>query len=185
MLSFRDAMLTVVMMTLVCGCEPPPVDEPIEPDDATSQVLDVDGGDPMSAHQAKPHDSDADGPPVVHRDASPPSVTKPNGGNQPGTVTKANVGVGKKGQGYGGGFVSEPAKVYFKIRERTVFQIQVPQALNTYKALDPRGKGPKTTEDFMENVIKQNGIRLPELPSGQSYEYDPETEELNVRRPTN
>lgn len=185
MLSFRNAILTVALIALVCGCEPPPVSEPIEPDDATSQALDVDGVDPMSARRAKPRDTDSDRPPVVQRETSPPSATKPDGGNQPGTVTKANVGVGKKGQGYGGGFVSEPAKVYFNIRERTVFQIQVPQALSTYKALDPRGKGPKTTEEFMENVIKQNGIRLPELPSGQTYEYDPETEELNVRRPTN
>ncbi len=97
----------------------------------------------------------------------------------------ARVGVGRKGRGYGGGLVSEPARQFFGIRERLVFDAQIPQALNTYKALDPAGKGPKTHDEFMAKVIKENGIQLPELPDGQRYVYEAESETLMVERPAN
>jgi hypothetical protein len=97
----------------------------------------------------------------------------------------ARVGVGRKGRGYGGGLISEPARQYFGIRERLVFDAQIPQALNTYKALDPAGNGPKTHEEFMSKVVGQSGIQLPELPDGQRYVYDAESETLMVERPAN
>ncbi len=35
----------------------------------------------------------------------------------------------------------------------------------------------------MENIIKANGIALPELPAGQKYVFDPEQAQLMVERP--
>lgn len=91
---------------------------------------------------------------------------------------KAEVGVGKKGRGYGGGLVSEPAKQYFAIRERTVFQIQIPQALKLYKAMN--GKLPKDHKEFMSKIVKENNISLPELPDGKSYVFDADKGELMI-----
>jgi hypothetical protein len=93
---------------------------------------------------------------------------------------KAAAGAGKKGQGYGGGPISEPARLYFSIRERSVFQIQIPQALNLYKATN--GKGPADHDEFMAKIIGENGISLPELPAGKQYVFDPEQGELMIER---
>jgi len=95
----------------------------------------------------------------------------------------ADVGVGKKGRGYGGGMISEPAKQYFSIRERVVFQIQIPQAMKHFKAIDPDGNGPVSHKDFMEKIVNEANVELPELPRGEEYWYDAETEELMVLRP--
>lgn len=95
------------------------------------------------------------------------------------TLEKADVGAGEKGRGYGGDPITEPAKQYFAIRERTVFQIQIPQALNMYKALN--GKLPKDHEEFMSKVVKENNISLPELPEGKTYLYDAEQGELMIQ----
>ena len=34
----------------------------------------------------------------------------------------ASVGSGKKGHGYGGGMITEPARAYFRTKERIAFQ---------------------------------------------------------------
>lgn len=141
---------------------------------------------PSAGEEPSRENAGADGtepkpnPPVASQESPEgrPSSAKPD------TLTEARVGVGKKGRNYGGGFVSEPARLYFGIRERVVFDVQIPQALKMFKALDPQGKGPETDEEFKEKVLKQNGIQLPELPDGQTYVYDPEQEQLMIRRPS-
>ena len=96
---------------------------------------------------------------------------------------KAQKGVGVKGRSldqHEGLFVT-PAKAYFTVRERAVFEIQIPEALKLYKAT--HGNGPKSHEEFMAQIVDANQIHLPELPAGQRYVYDPEKEELMVERP--
>ena len=39
---------------------------------------------------------------------------------------KAEAGVGKKGQGYGGGIITEPVHQYFIGKDRITFEIQIP-----------------------------------------------------------
>ena len=90
----------------------------------------------------------------------------------------AKAGSGKKGRGYGGGIVTEPIRQYFITGDRLVFSVQIPQAMNLYKAQDSRGKGPQTHEEFMEKIIQANGIKLPPLPEGHNYFYDTKTEKL-------
>ena len=96
---------------------------------------------------------------------------------------KAGVGVGKSTQalekhGTTGDVVAGPAKVLFRTKEKIVFEIQIPQALNLYKA--EHGKGPQSHEEFMEKIIRANRIRLPKLPPGQRYEFNVEKQELWV-----
>jgi hypothetical protein len=114
--------------------------------------------------------------PVTSPDAEAPALT-------PTETVKADVGVGQKGRGLDPheGIYVTPAKAYFAAKERIIFQIQIPEALKLYKALE--GSAPKTHEEFMEQIIQANQIKLPELPPGAKYVYKPETEELMVERP--
>ncbi len=126
----------------------------------------------------------------------PPSnngVPQP-GFNQPGVVpgvvpgvaggdaVPAQAGVGAKGRSLDNekGVLVTPAKTLFAARERVVFEIQIPQALQLFKATN--GQPPASHDEFMQRVIGENAIQLPMLPAGQRYQYDPATEQLMVIR---
>lgn len=100
---------------------------------------------------------------------------------QPGERKVAEVGDGAKGRNYGGGLITEPASQYWKIKERLAYDVAVTHALQLYKALNDF-KAPKTHEEFMEKIIKDNKIKLPQLPPGRKYVYDPEQEKLMIER---
>ncbi len=95
-------------------------------------------------------------------------------------LEKAEVGVGTKGKDYGGGIITEPARVFFRVEERITFQ-QVEHAQNLFKA--EHGQFPQSHEEFMEKVIEANQIALPGLPDGAEYWYDAESAELMIKRP--
>ena len=98
---------------------------------------------------------------------------------------KAAVGAGKKGRRLDDErlvqMIVTPARAFFRTQERLVFEIQIPQALNLYQATN--GNKPKTHDEFMEQIIGANSIRLPELPAGQRYVYDVESGELMIEKP--
>ena len=82
-------------------------------------------------------------------------------------------GVSGKGEGLGPGLISTPISVYFRVPERLVFNVKIPQAMNLYKA--EHGRFPKTHEEFMQKIIADNGIALPDLRSPEErYVYDPQ-----------
>ncbi|MFN7874996.1 MAG: hypothetical protein ACK5PB_06760 [Pirellula sp.] len=96
----------------------------------------------------------------------------------------AGVGVGKQGQGLGdvgsanpANFVAAPAKAYFQIKERIVFEQLIPKVMQLYQATN--GHLPKSHEVYMKE-LEANQIKLPELPQGQVYRYRPEEGELYV-----
>jgi hypothetical protein len=93
---------------------------------------------------------------------------------------KAEVGVGEKGHGYGTGPIATPAATLFRVKERIAFDIQIPQAMNLFKASE--GRPPKSHDEFMSKIIKANQIHLPTLPEGQRYLYDPKQEQLMVEQ---
>jgi len=99
-------------------------------------------------------------------------------------MVKAEAGVQKQGHNYGGGALAAPITVpiatYFQTRSRITFDIQVADAMRLYKATN--GNAPKTHEEFMEKIIKENQIKLPDLPQGDQYVYDPADEQLKVRQ---
>ncbi|HVX63923.1 MAG TPA: hypothetical protein VHC19_25090, partial [Pirellulales bacterium] len=114
-----------------------------------------------------------------------PAAPQPAGAQgaapQPNMVReKAQAGVSGKGD-YGPGLVTTPIGTYFQAKERIVFEIQIPQAMNLYVA--EKGNKPKTQEDFMRDIIKANLIKLPPLPPGHKYVYDPQQGELMVEHP--
>jgi hypothetical protein len=147
-----------------------------------------------ASNPSTPAPSDASAPTTrpPARDASAPTTgTTPPAGDalKPstpagGTVEKAQVGVGAQGKGYGtpdGGLITTPIAAYFGAREQIVFNIQIPDAMRTFQALN--GRYPKSHEEFMKEIIQAGGIKLPELPEGAKYVYDPEKAELDVVHP--
>jgi hypothetical protein len=97
---------------------------------------------------------------------------------------KAEAGVGEKGHYDSNAVVTvlaTPISSYFNMRERIAFDIQLPEAMKLFKASEDRA--PKSHEEFMERIIKEQHINLPTLPEGHRYKYDPKTEQLMVEQP--
>ena len=97
----------------------------------------------------------------------------------PPPAQKANVGVGRATQRMEKqGALATPAAALFKTKEKIAFKIQIPHALNLYKAT--KGRGPQSHEEFMKEIIEANDIQLPELPEGRVYRFRPDLQELWV-----
>jgi len=97
---------------------------------------------------------------------------------------KATVDLTKKGQaaaGYQPGVITTPAKVYLRVPDRVAFEIQIPSAMNLYRA--EHDGFPKSHEQFMKDIVEANQIKLPELPPDSKYVYKPETGELMIEHP--
>lgn len=184
----------LICWTVVLGCSsetsknPPPAATPAAPATMSFTPLSPDVRDlaqpqPPPALPSQPVPAPAPQPAVPGTPvAATPGVTPPP--TMPETEqVKAQKGVGLAGRSldpYEGAVVT-PAKTLFTVRERVVFEAQIPEALKLFKATN--GQGPKSHDDFMTQVIQANQIQLPGLPPGQRYVYNPQTEELMVERP--
>ncbi|MEE2641844.1 MAG: hypothetical protein VX768_14550 [Planctomycetota bacterium] len=95
-------------------------------------------------------------------------------------VGKAEVGVGKKGKGYGNRVpILKPAATFWRVKEKIAFEIAIPKSLQLYEAT--HGHKPKTHDEFMEKIIRDGKIKLPELDEGLEYFYDAKAAQLMVR----
>lgn len=114
-----------------------------------------------------------------------PSST-PSAGPQPTTqmqAQKATAGVGKRGQSLQDDqgvakIVSGPASALLKVEQKVVLDIQIPQALQLFKASN--GRFPKSHDEFMSQIVQANRLQLPELPDGMVYRFNSEKGELWV-----
>ncbi|GIW93738.1 MAG: hypothetical protein KatS3mg110_1779 [Pirellulaceae bacterium] len=133
----------------------------------------------------------AGGYPPAAGAANPGGYTAPGdaASNPAGNTTRvpAQVGVGRRGRSldqFNSGVqrvIAEPARSLFAARERMVFQVSIPHALQLFQA--EKGYLPRSHEEFMREIIEYNRIPLPELPPGHRYVYDPQRGELMVERP--
>ncbi|MGQ9913089.1 MAG: hypothetical protein ACUVQQ_01955 [Thermogutta sp.] len=121
---------------------------------------------------------------VMQTPPPPPAAASPTVASQPAVISvPAQVGVGQKGRTLGQpGFLTTPVYVYFRSQEMVAFRIQVPQAMQLFKATN--GRAPESHEEFWREIIEANGIKLPQLPPGHRYVYDPAREELLVEQPS-
>ncbi len=121
--------------------------------------------------------------------APPPEQAPPAPvGNRPQTqeteTVDAEVGVGKSSQNLGkfdSGVqkaVASPAQALVRTKEMAAFDLQVKPTLEAYRAL--HGNYPKTEKEFWDTI---KGVKLPELPAGHKYVYDPKEGKLKVERP--
>jgi hypothetical protein len=111
------------------------------------------------------------------------SASSDQGAGEQDRNVPAAVGVGKQGQGFRDrdGYLSTAGSAFFDTKQKIIFDIKLPHAMNLFKA--EHGRLPKTEEEFFEKVIKGYEIELPELPEEHSYFYDAKTGLLMVRQP--
>ncbi len=181
----RFMMVGVLVLACTVGCAPPavPAPEPQEPPAAVTSPPPAPNlakalrkGNKASAG-AKPKEASAEETPRPGRPEAHSAPDNADIGQKEESRKVAAPGVGKKGSRYGGGVVSQPVSTYFGARERIAF-INVQRAMRTFEALHERK--PESHEEFMEQIVKENGISLPGLFEGERYEYDPESGELMV-----
>ncbi len=168
---------------------PPPVPAPPAASGATEEAAQPAAAAPDAAAPAAAAPDaaapDAAAPPAAAKQVPAAGAPAAPGGAAGGPTKdeKAQVGVGAKGRDYGGpGFVTTPIETLFRVEDRIAFEVQIPKAMSLYKA-GHDNKGPKDQEEFMDVIIKENGVQLPDLPAGDAYWYDAEKEELMVRHP--
>lgn len=138
---------------------------------------------PDSSLPPPPPPSTSKGPAATGPEGTSPFAPTPPETAADTARTAARPGVTGKGQGYGPGPIATPVRAYFSTRERVVFDIQITEAMKVYKALN--GHFPKTHEEFMEKIIRENAIQLPELRPGDRYVYDAEkAAEMRAYDPT-
>ncbi|MDO5309090.1 MAG: hypothetical protein Q4G03_06305 [Planctomycetia bacterium] len=99
-------------------------------------------------------------------------------------LKRAGVGATGKGQ-YGVtseepmSIVTVPISAYFAAQERSVFDMQIPHALNLFQASE--GRYPNSPEEFDQRIIRENNIVLPKLPEGDQYVYDVPSHTLMIK----
>jgi hypothetical protein len=156
---------------------PKPAPAPVQPSAPTQSGMTTNMAAASAAAGVAPLDL-MGGPQNVQpaRSAQPAPPPKAN-------LEKAQAGVGKQGRDYGGGAImapiTVPVRTFFQARDRITFDIELANAMKLYEATN--GAAPKTHEEFMEKIIKENRIKLPNLPSGDRYIYVPEQKELCVQ----
>lgn len=101
------------------------------------------------------------------------------------STQRAGSGVGKQGHTYGS--VNDPAAIfgtyalasYWRANERITFDMQIPHALNLFRATNDRF--PSSLEEYTQEILIPNQVKLPELPADKEYIYFPDAGELRVR----
>ena len=151
---------------------------PLSPD-----VRDLAQPPPQPTLPSQPMPAPGTLPAVPGTSAAAPAAVAPQPAMPETEQVKAQKGVGIAGRSLDPheGTVVTSVKTLFTVRERIIFEAQIPEALKLFKASN--GQGPKSHDEFMTQIIEANQIRLPELGQGQRYIYNPQTEELMVERP--
>jgi hypothetical protein len=158
---------------------PAPVERPAAPAQTSATALP--GGIVTSAD---PDD-------LARRPAPQPQATPPAAAPQPATDTPPpHVPAVSRGEGdvvgkrvytnHVGGVLRYYGAVASarNFMEDRILDAQIQKTLQLYVA--DKGYFPKTNDEYMEHIIKEGMIQLPELPPGQEYFYDPSDHELKV-----
>lgn len=154
------------------GCEPASAPAPTTPPSTASQPV------APSAANATGVALETNAP--GQNGAAESSAAAPAAGEAP---VLARPGVAKQGQSLRnetgvGRMIAQPAITLFTVRERAIFEVQIPHAINLWEATN--GRKPKSHEEFMNEIIKANNLKLPELPAGKVYQYHPDDGQLYV-----
>jgi hypothetical protein len=148
------------------GCDFPEIKRPV----SGVGGVDIDPGTTMSGGQDNA-DSTTTQTPTADPPATPPADNR----------TVAQVGAGSKGHLDPQGRISiysAPVNAYFRTRENLTYNVQIPHAMDLYKA--EHGRAPQSHDEFWRVIIQANHLKMPELREGYDYEYDPQTEDIYV-----
>jgi hypothetical protein len=172
--------LCVVLVLVAAGCDP------TAPATTSNQPAGGTTASQQAMSNAMGVQLDTSGP-VGGASAPAPAPAPPAPPAAPPTPAteevKAEAGVGVKGQSLQehSGIMVEPAKAYFRVEQKMVFNVQIPQAMQLFQATE--GRKPNSEQEFMTKIITEQQINLPKLPAGHKYVYNVEKGELMVERP--
>ena len=158
-------------VALICcyglsGCDFPEQRRPV----AGIGGVDIDPGTTLSGGP-----SATESTPAQTQVANPPAPTPPS---EYRTTAEAGDSGFKKGQYGRTSIFSTNVASFYRMQERINLQM-IEYNMKLYKA--EHGNAPKTHEEFMSKIIGQ--IKLPELKEGCRYDYNPQTEELEIVHP--
>ena len=162
----RPALLALLAAVALvsAGCDEPPTlpDAPARaPSGNQASAPSLSAGSPAAAPSPAAPANPAPAP------AAESDSQVNEGAPTPGASTeKAMRGVGEKGSGYGGGIITEPVRQYWLLRDAAVFEIQIPSAINLFKA--EHNRFPKDWPEFKREILDPAFIKLPELRRGIS-----------------
>ena len=168
--------LFLLTVALICsfglsGCDFPEQKRPV----SGIGGVDIDTGTTTSGGQSSAESN------TGQTQVATPTPTPP-----PESRRAAQVGDGKKGHYEEFGrmsIFSHNIGTMYRMRENLTYNIQIPHAMDLYKATN--GRAPQTHEEFWREIIQANNLKMPELKEGCRYEYNPQTEELDVVYPLN
>jgi len=111
------------------------------------------------------------------------SATQPDDPNL--ERVKAGKGVGIKGRSLDEyeGIIVTPAKTFFTAKERIFYEIEFPANYRLWRVQEEQA--PKDFDELKARFLDPLGLtaKMPKLPDGHRYIWNPETEELEVERP--
>ena len=123
--------------------------------------------------------------PDAKPDAKPDATTGTANAQAHPQPIRRPAGVAQKGGPKGGqqnlppaGPVTVPLGTLFSLRDRIAFEILIPKTLQDH--LEKTGERPDDQQQFMKDIIAAYHIRLPALPAGHRYVYDPVKHDLTV-----
>jgi hypothetical protein len=125
--------------------------------------------------QKKNKKAEQDGPPTAKKKGPKVDV-----GNAVGEK-KATFRDDSKGQ-YGGGYISEAMRARVRTGER-IEDLQLSHTLkNGWQMFQTmKMREPRSTEEFLDFVVKEMGAKLPPLEEGEEFHYDAKTDTLFKR----
>jgi hypothetical protein len=176
--SIFGSITLITVLCVGCGEDVAPQDlskisEAAKPPEAKVETpSDLVGVTPDGAQSSAPAPPDANaaaGPTNTYGQGAP-IVLKSEVDNP--DLVKAQGGVGKRGQGYGGGIITEPVRQRFVIQDRITFMNML-NTLKVYRA-ENNDKNPTSIQEFIDKIVTPSGLTLPELPAGHFYVYDPQ-----------
>jgi hypothetical protein len=174
-------LLPLIGMLVFIGCESKPAPAPAQPQPTPKPVTTPAPTQPAPV-QATPEATKTPAPAATQVTPTTQGPAFPDAVNPQKMVQdKAKVGSGEKGRGYEVGIITTPIASYFAIRERLVYDIQIPEAMKLFNATE--GRYPKSHQEFMDRIVKENHLILPQLPEGHRYLYDPKDATLKVEHP--
>ncbi|MEX0866581.1 MAG: hypothetical protein WD030_04430 [Pirellulales bacterium] len=154
-------------------------------EDAAPAINPIDGSIVDDPEKFEPRPLPADRKPFSSDDFPKPGELsrQPPAAEKPDDLVKAEAGLGEKGHYESKNVLTVALSARFRTEEQILLG-QIDQAIQMFRAV--HGRVPKDHEEFIKKVVAENGYRLPELPDGQTYFYDPSRGphgELMVRIP--
>jgi hypothetical protein len=166
--------LAITAAAILTGCDPNAI---INPGSNSQQA----SSQPESSSDANYQGDDSQPEPVA--EDLPVAVDDPGdtstGGEGEMIREAVHAGVGEKGH-LPEGMLTSSGNAYWRSQAKIAFA-QVAHDIQLFKART--GKAPQSHEEFMKEIIEPAQIKLPQLPPGQRYIYQPETEQLMIERP--